>query len=368
MKKLLFTALAAALTFTGYAQTKSDLDQFEKSEEATLSINNPQKVTITAKDNEVTILAEYEANGILNKYEFSPELLTVQQTTVVGINTTTDTNNPIVFTDADNLTLSKSKNSFRATVTNNYANGYTFEIQQQGTMSQTVSVHKETDTGWDFNIPFINKKQDEQKNVAKPFRPHNELTCNPTFGIGLVSATAQGDDVDLSFSNGSFEFILDELIGVDYHMTRKQHFNVAFGLNWRNYRMTGDKRFIKDGNQIIIGDYPEGANVKFSRIKIFSLTLAFMYKYQFSHHFGVGLGPIVSFNTGGNIKTRWSVDGHPDKDRQYNIRQNPVTVDFKAVIDTDPLSFYFKYSPCNVMTTKRGPEFRSMSAGVLFNF
>ena len=92
-----------------------------------------------------------------------------------------------------------------------------------------------------------------------------------------------------------------------------------------------------------------------------------MYKYEFAKDYAFGVGPVVCFNTGGNIKTRWSVDGQPDKDRQYNIGQNPVTVDFKAMIYADKFSFYFKYSPCDVMMNGRGPEFRSMSAGIMFN-
>lgn len=367
MKKLLLTTLLAALATAGYAQSSTP-DTFGFNAEDSMSIASPQEITITRTNDNVNIMVKYLSDDTTNEWEYSPGINPVQSTTIEANNTNLVGKRTTVFTNADIITLIKSAESFRVIVTKYGEEGYRYSITQQGKSAQTATVHRETSNGWNFCIPFIDKGGENEQNQPHKFIPHADLTCSPTFGMGLVSATGQSGDVDLSFSNGSFEFILDKLIGIDYHMTRRQHLNLNFGLNWRNYRMLGDRRFIKEGNQVVTGDYPEGANVKFSRIKIFSLTLALTYDYHFNKHFGIGLGPVVSFNTGGNIKTRWSVDGQPDKDRQYNIRQNPVTVDFMGLVYTAPLAFYFKYSPCNVMTHDRGPEFRSMSAGILLTF
>lgn len=361
MKKLLFTTLMALLAFTGHAQTKTEIDNFFKNSNGSIVIEKPKKVTIDEANNEIVVTVEYDLDSIRHKETFCPGFSPVCYTKInaVGIS-----NDSTVFANADYVKFDCTEDSYVITVVKENSGGYTYEITQKGDL---LSVSKETNTNWNFDIPFLSDRKEEKENSSRPFRSHSYITCNPTFGMGLVSATAQGEDVDLSFRNGSFEFILDELIGVDYHMTRRQHLDIDFGLNWRNYRMTGDNRFIKENNGVVVGEYPEGAKIKFSRIKIFSLTLSFMYKYEFAKDYAFGVGPVVCFNTGGNIKTRWSVDGQPDKDRQYNIGQNPVTVDFKAMIYADMFSFYFKYSPCDVMMNGRGPEFRSMSTGIMFN-
>ena len=365
MKKLLFTTLMALLAFTGHAQTQIEIDNFWTKSNGSLIIEKPKKVTIDGANNEIAITVEYELDSIRHKETFCPGFSPVRYTKINSIGISNDST---VFANADYVKFDCTEESYVITVVKEGSGGYTYQIIQKGNKGDVLSVSTETNTNWDFDIPFLSDKKEKEENSSHPFRSHSDITCNPTFGMGLVSATAQGEGVDLSFSNGSFEFILDELIGVDYHMTRRQHFDIDFGLNWRNYRMTGDKRFVKENNGVVIGEYPDGANIKFSRIKIFSLTLSLMYKYEFGKDYAFGVGPVVCFNTGGNIKTRWSVDGQPDKDRQYNIRQNPVTVDFKAMIYADMFSFYFKYSPCNVMMNGHGPEFRSMSAGIMFDF
>ena len=303
MKKSILTAMIMALCTPLAAMTNIDSTQVIKSAEtdSTLVINRPNKVHITDGENFIKIVVEGKEDN----------------------------------------------------------DAYKYSIEKEYTSS--TSTHKESDD-WNFKIPFSG---DDQKSKNKPFKPYIDITIEPQFGIGLVSATGEGDGVDLPFSNGSFEFILDELLDVEYHLTRKSYINFGFGVNWRNYRMTGDKRFVKEINNIVLKDYPDGAEINFSRIKIFSLTFSMILKHNINKNFGVGIGPVLNINTGGNIKTRWRVDGTPGKDRYYDIHQNFVTVDFKGIVYIKPFSLYFKYSPTNVISKNRGPEFRSMSAGIL---
>ncbi|MBO7280156.1 MAG: hypothetical protein J6V00_03220, partial [Bacteroidaceae bacterium] len=80
-------------------------------------------------------------------------------------------------------------------------------------------------------------------------------------------------------------------------------------------------------------------------------------------------GPDVNFNTSGTLKTRYTlVKGDTResiKERNRNIHQNAVTVDFKGELKIDPIAFYIKYSPMNVLDTNYGPKFRSISAGAM---
>ena len=141
-------------------------------------------------------------------------------------------------------------------------------------------------------------------------------------------------------------------------------------LDWRNYRMTDQNRFVEQADgQIIVVPYPEGSNPKFSRIKVLSLTVPFTYSYYpYKHGLfrGFEVGPVLNFNVYSSIKTRYSVNGEDQKDFTKGLHRNPVTVDFMVRLQMYHFGFYAKYSPCNVLDTTYGPKFQSVSFGLYF--
>ena len=237
---------------------------------------------------------------------------------------------------------------------------YTYDITHG---ENSKALYKETDTDWDFNIPFVNIKE-----TTQTVHRGGRLVIDPTFGFGLIGVTQEGADVALPFGNGSFEYILDRIVGFEYRATRKSHVGVTFGLDWRNYKMIGYNRWVKEGEKTLITGYPDGADIDYSRLRTLSLTLSFMYGYKFNRHINMQLGPVVSFNTRGNIKTCYSLNGESFKGKEKNINIVPVTVDFRAELNFSFVGLYFKYSPCNVLDNAFGPAFKPMSAGLQFSF
>lgn len=150
-----------------------------------------------------------------------------------------------------------------------------------------------------------------------------------------------------------------------YPWNSHHKFSIGFGLDWRNYRIKGDTRFIKSDNGTIgLGTYPEGASPQFSRIKVFSLTVPVRYHF-FSKYLNFSLGPVVNFNTHSSLKTRWKADGQKIKDTSSNAHVKPVTIDFMATIDLPSfVNFYFKYSPCDLIKNGYGLHFKTLSFGV----
>ena len=189
------------------------------------------------------------------------------------------------------------------------------------------------------------------------------------YGMGLVTATNQAEGMDVKMANCGWEFTLNNLFGARYAPSKNTQLQMGFGVNWRNYRMKNENRFFKqDDNQLIIAPYPDGANIEFSRIKIFSMTLEMLLAQYFTKNIKVTAGPVVNFNSHGSIKTRYKLNGEGHKETSNNINQNAVTIDFKAEVGIDPVSLYFKYSPQNMLDTNYGPKFHSMSAGVKWTF
>ena len=161
--------------------------------------------------------------------------------------------------------------------------------------------------------------------------------------------------------------MLDHIAGFEYRTTRNSFVGLTFGLDWRNYKML-DQRWVKDGDNTFVTSFPDGADITYSRLRTLSLTLSFMYGYNFNRYVNMKIGPVVSFNTRGRIKTRFALEGELVKEKLKDINITPVTVDFKAELNFRFVGLYFKYSPCNVFNTNFGPAFKPMSAGLQFSF
>ena len=305
MKKVFFTALMLAMALTGTAQNVNEKKGSIIEDGDTKTFVSPQKVTVKKENGTTTINITGDNDGA----------------------------------------------------------EYTYYITSTEDDSNTKTVYKETDSSWDFTIPFVTRKKSSLSTQQR-----GRLIIDPTFGFGVIGATGQGEGVDLSFGNGSFEYILDRIVGLEYMTTRNSHIGLTFGLDWRNYKMIGNNRWIKDGDRTLIANYPDGTDVDYSRLRTLSLTLSFMYGYNFNRYINMKVGPVVSFNTRGNIKTLYSLNGESFKEKQKNINIAPVTVDFRAELNFRFVGLYFKYSPCNVINSNFGPAFKPMSAGLQFSF
>ena len=107
--------------------------------------------------------------------------------------------------------------------------------------STAAVIIEEKNADWDFNIPFINKNSKTKK--------HHGNLCVGGFGFGVVNAmdAPEGMNVDMG---SSYELSLDHLLRFNYNILPTTSVSMGFGMTWRNYRMTGRTRFIKEGDKL----------------------------------------------------------------------------------------------------------------------
>ena len=365
MKRALFTTLLLALTIASYAQGYTSMntraEQYLRNTQDTLVIKNPKVVTVDLTTDSYSIRVEGEHNGYDYDITFNTRIEPAHYISVQA-NGIADTGAK-EFRNPLNVTLMKNDGESSTSIK---GEAYAYEIKSTGSIHNTKTISKESDSNWDFNVPFGNGNRKKHNSKA---HFSFDLLGDLEFGLGLVSATEQAPGMDVGFGNSGWEFTLNNLFKWEYRPVRSTSLSLGFGVDWRNYRMTGDRRFLKQDNNIIIAPYPEGADVNFSRIKVFSMTLELLLRQKITKKVSVAAGPVVNFNTHASIKTRYAVGKGKEKEgfkeTTSNIHQKPVTFDLKGVLSIDPLSFYFKYSPVNTLETSFGPAFRSMSAGVL---
>ena len=380
MKKVLFTLLSLAAIFMAQAQNQTtsgngntDINmlarEYAKCEGVTeFGVNNPQSILITECEHGYIIEIKGEEKGksydirLTHIAKGSSEIHT-RQTGRIDY----DLKEGVSFEDADKILLTKTPQQNTIYVTKEGENGYQLVIEQNNTEKGVLTVYKETDSSWDFNIPF--KENTRKSPLHQHARFSFNLLSDLEFGLGLVSAHSQAPGMDIEFGNAGYEFILNNIFNWEYRPFKMTRISLGFGVDWRNYRMKGENRFLKEGNSLTISPYPDGADINFSRVKVFSMTLELMLRQDINRHVSIMAGPVVNFNTHASIKTRYALGSDREKkgfkETSSNIHQKPVTVDFKAELMISPISFYFKYSPVNTLDTDYGPEFKSMSAGIL---
>ena len=261
----------------------------------------------------------------------------------------------IVVNNAKKVTIEKKRNSMFVKVEGSDDNPDYFYSQRMEVDSTAAVIIEEKNADWDFNIPFINKKSKTKK--------YRRNLCVGGFGFGVVNAmdAPEGMDVDMG---SSYELSLDHLLRFNYNILPTTSVSMGFGMTWRNYRMTGSTRFIKEGDKLFLGAYPEGADIKFSRLKVFSLTVPFMINQSLGRKVVFSVGPVVNFNTHASLKTRYTLNGEKVKETDNNIHQNRMTIDLMAKLRFNSLGVYAKYSPSDMLNTEFGPKFRSFSAGI----
>ena len=261
----------------------------------------------------------------------------------------------IVVNQAKKVTIEKKYNSMSVKVEGSEDNPGYFYSQRMEVDSTAAVIIEEKNADWDFNIPFINKNSKTKK--------YRGSLCVGGFGFGVVNAieTSEGMDMDMG---ASYEFSLDHLLRFNYNVLPATSVSMGFGMTWRNYRMTGRTRFIKEGDKLVLGAYPEGSDIKFSRLKVFSLTVPFMINQSLGRKVVFSVGPVVNFNTHASLKTRYTLNGEKVKEKNNNIHQNRMTVDLMAKLRFNSLGVYAKYSPSDMLNTDFGPKFRSFSTGI----
>lgn len=257
-------------------------------------------------------------------------------------------NDTTLILSADTVRLINSNSTYRVEVKGTKENPqyqYNYTITQD---SATIAVTRQ---GWDFKVPFINKRK-ENKNKWE--------TGIGGISVGFIQPIGAPDMLNTNMGR-SFEISMPRLLYFEYN-----RFSLAGGINWKNYRMMGKNYFNKDGNNLVLDRHPDSVNPDFSRLKIFSWTVSCFYEIPISRNYGIMFGPMLNFNTHGSMLTRYTTaEGEKMKMKDKNIHQNPVTIDL--LIDFrifKTLHVYMKYAPCNVLQSDFGPEFSSFSTGL----
>lgn len=215
-----------------------------------------------------------------------------------------------------------------------------------------------------FNIPDLlcGRDRDDRRRHDTGWAVGLDGVC-----VGLTDAVDQTGGGGIQWSK-SLEINWLSCLNVGYIFTRSRIY-LGLGFDWRNYRATAFGRWLEpDGDGgVRWGSAPEGASVRYSRLKVFSLQLPLMYVWRIPKtYLKWRMGPILNFNTYSSIK---GVYDDPAGNRcEYftkDFDRNPVTLDFFASLSyRTALGVYVRYSPMKVLKDSSSINFTPFSVGL----
>lgn len=187
--------------------------------------------------------------------------------------------------------------------------------------------------------------------------------------VGLNNANGQTGGGGLQWSK-SFEISWLSCLNVGYVFSRSRVY-IGLGLDWRNYKTTLDGRWLQPSvsKGVEWGTAPEGASVKTSNLKVFSLQMPLMYVWNVPKTaMRLRVGPILNFNTYSSIKGNYDdAAGNRCEYFTKNFDRNPVTVDFFGSISYhDVIGVYVRYSPMKVLKDPSPINFNPFTVGFSF--
>lgn len=218
--------------------------------------------------------------------------------------------------------------------------------------------YDENPGGWNFELPMLEVKSAHKNKVTVKGRANSFLS------FGFITGVSQARDVSIDMGQ-SYEIEWGNVIATRARIGRKDFLRIGLGFDWRNYRVTGFKRFAKDEQGIItMQDYPEGTEPKFSRIHTFSLSVPLKYYHYFNRKIYFALGPELYITPHGSLKTRYYEGNRKRKLTESHVHQNRFSVGVGAEINIHHIGIYYKYNPFNVLQSNYGPKFSSMTVGL----
>ena len=115
--------------------------------------------------------------------------------------------------------------------------------------SNYVSTSAINDDTWSFSIAGF----------SKPRRKKSRSEFSTHFVAGFNNAVGMPTGADIQpFKSWELWWIVTDWT---YRPWRNNHFlSMGLGLDWRNYRMTDDLRFVKDNRSVALDTYPAGSS------------------------------------------------------------------------------------------------------------
>lgn len=165
----------------------------------------------------------------------------------------------------------------------------------------------------------------------------------------------------------SWDISILSLLGLKYRY-RAHTLMAGFGLG-EQHIVTRRSTYMSllDDRTIGLLPFAENQTKRSSTLELFRLQVPLLYSYSFGKggDWCLAAGPVINFNTGASIVTRYKMEGSDYTVKTGHLPRRIVTVDPLISLSYDGLGLFFRYSPMKQFRTHTGVNFNTWSAGVV---
>lgn len=205
-------------------------------------------------------------------------------------------------------------------------------------------------------------------NIGKKGSTRFEIVLSG-IAYGWVAATKPPKQMNPSMWH-SHEYSWLNLLAL--RISRGRHaFKAGLGIRFRDIQTKGGEYFHKtDDGKIEMRQFLVGTSHRSSRIDLFNLQIPLLYNLRFGHkqNFTIEAGPIINFNTGASIMTKYTVGSQSYSVKTKGISQTPVTVDLYLSAGWGSIGLYARYAPMHVLRSRADFDFGTFSTGITVGF
>lgn len=215
----------------------------------------------------------------------------------------------------------------------------------------------------------IEKPDSSLWNITLPFTPRKR----PKFQAAFFSTVYIGWTHPFSAPSGmknSVDFGVPSIFALRWNATKSNSLTLGIGIggNWYNADGHG-QHLAKLGDKLIF--LPNSADWKSVKSKFTStdLLVPLTFKQNIAGDFGFSLSAVASLSLATDAYTSYKVGDVKYTDHFRNLQIRPFTADFVATLGwNNSASVYFKYTPWSKFKDGFGPQFKSYSIGLQFNY
>ncbi|RLT76509.1 hypothetical protein D7V95_08135 [bacterium J10(2018)] len=182
---------------------------------------------------------------------------------------------------------------------------------------------------------------------------------------GLVHAAGAPSGMHVEAAK-SYEISAIFILGLRAYWNRHNWLTIGMGYNLRDYELNSTGRFVKADGAISVEPYPEGAHAGRSRLRAEAISMPLIYGHDLGRYFCLHAGPILNVTTGSSLKTTYEVGRNEEGYRAGGIYARKITADLYGAVTYRGWGLYVRYSPMKLIKSGCGPQFSTVSTGIVW--
>ncbi len=234
-------------------------------------------------------------------------------------------------------------------------------LSNQSEVSTSQSINHRSPLSWDF----MEIERNDKTSLL-------ELRILKDFSAGFLATFDRPTGMDNVKFFRSFEYNLSMSSIIFYPGRSRNWYSIDFNIVYRQMKMKGDMRFVADRNdEVRLAPYPDDAKPDFTMLQTLRPEISISFNRSFSQDFSFGISLAAIFKGNQNLslcRTHYT-DNENNNIRQVDDIEQALTHSYsiKAQLIANGIGgIYLKYYPKSGFKSGHGPQFHTLSMGMVF--